>query len=178
MAMERNSIGWTHPLVLAILGATVAAFGNMTVAFISGENQTRLEQRKLESALIVEAIKVGNPEKASRNLNFLIDAGIIENPGMKRNLSEYLRDSQTGNFPYIAPLTRERPPADLITDCKSVEERTIGGALDNRYSVIICERIKNCALRDWSVGGPGVCSASDIVAITALATASVDVSGG
>jgi len=43
------------------------------------------------------------------------------------------------------------PPIELMADCPSGEETTIGDALDNRWKVIQCEWSKNQRLRAWAL---------------------------
>ena len=78
---------WANPLVLAIIGATLAAFGNAYVALRNGE----LEDRKAEHSLVLEAIKTGNDTKqAAKNLDFLVNVGLIFNPVVKDQVRAYM----------------------------------------------------------------------------------------
>jgi hypothetical protein len=90
---------WNNPLAIAILAAAVAGVANAGVAWLNGylqrsveaqraEQQSKLEQqkstdtlaldeRRSEATRILEVIKIGDPDKAAVNLQFLLDAGLL-----------------------------------------------------------------------------------------------------
>ncbi len=92
---------WSNPLVLAIIGATVAALVNI---YVSGMNDhslraiesqradatQKLEQEKAEAARILEVIKTGDTKSAIRNLKFLVDTGLITHSDLVTNIQTYL----------------------------------------------------------------------------------------
>ena len=76
--------GGPHPgdadvpeLVCRVLGAGLAAGGNLIAAYYNSVEQRRLESVKAESQLILEVIKTANPDKAAENLNFLVQTQLI-----------------------------------------------------------------------------------------------------
>ncbi len=66
------------PLVAGILGALCTAVAAVIVALVSGFFNLGLEDKKLEGALILDAIQTGETRKAATNLLFLSDANLIE----------------------------------------------------------------------------------------------------
>jgi len=114
--IEARRSTWTNPLVLAIFAAAVAAFGNAIVAFINGNEQRaaeetrsvaqlRVEQAKGEAALILEAIKTTDPDKAAINLRFLVDSGLIADKTRRTELSNYLTTLKPGEGPALPGAT-------------------------------------------------------------------------
>jgi hypothetical protein len=91
---------WSSPLVIAILGAAVAGFGNAAVGFLSNMWQRELEAQKAEDSRILEAIKA-NPQQAAVNLNFLNNAGLITNPQRKANITLLLASREAGTGPSL-----------------------------------------------------------------------------
>jgi hypothetical protein len=109
---------YTNPLVLAILAATVAAIGNAVVATVNGRMQRRLENTKrdaeltleatkAESTRILEMIKTGDTEAAAKNLQFLVDTGLVASPERAEKLRNYLADRAPGSGPAL-PATSPR----------------------------------------------------------------------
>ena len=64
--------------------------------------------------------------------------------------------------------TRMAIPPTLTDDCKGSPETTLESALLNRCSIIVCERLVNCMLRDWSQGGLGMCAPEESMTIRAM----------
>ncbi len=102
---------WRSPLVLAVLGAAVAALGNAVVAYMNGNSlhgverfkagqQFILETEKAEAARILEVIKA-DPDTAATNLEFLLEAGLINNETRRIDLLNYLRGRKPGEGPSI-----------------------------------------------------------------------------
>jgi hypothetical protein len=83
---------WRSPLIVAIIAASVAAFGNAVVAYTNNVEQRHLDAQQSEEARILEMIKTGNPDKAVANLQFLLQAGLISNHSVRRQLTVFLRD--------------------------------------------------------------------------------------
>jgi hypothetical protein len=92
---------WRNPLVVAILAAAVAAAGNAIVASVNGSAQRVLEEGRAESARILEMIKTGDPEAAARNLQFLVDTGLIVDPDRLRKLTAFLETREAGSGPAL-----------------------------------------------------------------------------
>lgn len=110
---EPSAAPWyTNPLVLAILAAAVAAFGNAGVATVNGVMQRKLETAKREAELaleatkaestrILEVIKTGDTEKAAKNLQFLVDTGLVAGAERAGRLRDYLEKRTPGSGPSL-----------------------------------------------------------------------------
>jgi hypothetical protein len=98
---EQASSKWRSPLVVAILAAAGAAFGNGIVAVVNGTQQVSLENSKAESTRILEMIKTGNSEAAARNLDFLLRSGLITDPDRVEKVTAFLRDRAPGAGPSL-----------------------------------------------------------------------------
>ena len=59
---------WSSPLVLAILGATIAALGNAVVAVYNGYSAHQLEQNKADADRVLEIVKSHDPVTVSSQL--------------------------------------------------------------------------------------------------------------
>lgn len=92
---------WRSPVVVAILAAAVAATGNAVVAYSNNSAQRSLEAQKSEQARILEVIKTGSPDKAAANLRFLLQAGLINDKSIRRQLTAFLRDRTPGSGPAL-----------------------------------------------------------------------------
>lgn len=101
---------WANPLVIAVFAAAIAATGNAGVAWLTSVEQHRLESERAESAQqleegrseaarILEAIKTNDPDKAAKNLKFLVGAGLISSPKIKQELNEFLARTKPEEFP-------------------------------------------------------------------------------
>jgi len=111
---------WSNPLVLAIIGATVAALVNI---YVSGMNDhslraiesqradatQKLEQEKAEAARILEVIKTGDTKSAIRNLKFLVDTGLITHSDLVTNIQTYL-ENNPDQGPVLPPATAQIGP--------------------------------------------------------------------
>lgn len=60
-----------------IVSLVSALIGGICVAIVNGLADIKLEEKKLETQLIVQAVKTGNKQQAASNLNFLVDAGLV-----------------------------------------------------------------------------------------------------
>ena len=98
---EQAAALWKSPLVVAILAAAVAGLSNAGAAYLNGSAQTELEARKSEQARILEMIKTGSPDAAAENLRFLLDAGLIQDIGIRRDLKSFLSNRKPGTGPAL-----------------------------------------------------------------------------
>ena len=103
---------WRNPLFLALLAATVAAIGNAGVAYLNGQLQRELEERRAaaqfelertraEAGRILEVIKTGDPQAARRNLSFLLEAGLVSDEGTAKRLRAFLQSTPSENLPSL-----------------------------------------------------------------------------
>jgi hypothetical protein len=127
---EQAGSKWRSPLIVAILAAAVAGFGNAGVTALNGwlqrdlENRKRnaefqLEQSKAESSRILEMIKTGDSEKAAHNLAFLLDTGLVSGD-QSRELRTFLENRKPGTGPSLpAPASKpwfEIQPTQSLTE--------------------------------------------------------------
>jgi hypothetical protein len=101
--IEQKRDRWRSPLVLAILGAILAAGGNAWLEQRRTEGQQTIEEAKAEAARILDMIKTANPDKAAENLDFLVKAGLIENQIRRVKLERFLKERPKGKGPNIPP---------------------------------------------------------------------------
>jgi hypothetical protein len=98
---ESRASKWRNPLVIAIIAAALAGLSNAIVAAIDGRYERQLQQQKSEQQRILEMIKTGDRDKASINLHFLLNAGLITDPKLKDSLGKFLRDPERGQWPML-----------------------------------------------------------------------------
>jgi hypothetical protein len=88
-------------LVVAILGAAIAAGGNAVVSLINGMQQHSIENQKSEQARILEMIRTGDTEKAATNLQFLLDSGLMQGSDTAQRLKVFLANRKPGTGPSL-----------------------------------------------------------------------------
>lgn len=100
---EARRIWWRTPsIVAAIITAAFAVLMNAQVAYLNGIYQRELEDRKGETALILEAIKTNNDrEEAKINLQFLVEAGLITEENRRVHLVAFLKGAQPNQVPTL-----------------------------------------------------------------------------
>jgi GH24 family phage-related lysozyme (muramidase) len=90
---------WRSPVVVAVFAAAVAAIGNAVVGYTNSVAERRLEQEKAEHARILAMVNSGNPDKVAENLRFLLQAGLVDDEKIRRNLDAYLDKRKPGTGP-------------------------------------------------------------------------------
>lgn len=88
---ESKRARWSNPLVLAILGAALAAFGNAVATYLSGTQQRGLESLKGQSQLIIEMVKARSREDAVANLDFLVQTKLLTDPVISEAVAMYIK---------------------------------------------------------------------------------------
>ncbi|QOZ45524.1 hypothetical protein XH89_20070 [Bradyrhizobium sp. CCBAU 53340] len=146
---ELDRSRWINPLVIAVLAAAAAAFGNAGVTLISSDRQSqlerersasaqklnadqarealRLEQTKSEAARILEVVKTNDPDKAATNLRFLIDTGLIADENTRKQIQTYLAQREPGKgvaLPSAANLPAALPVATNLVACSILAPNT------------------------------------------------------
>lgn len=122
---ELESNKWKNPLVVGLVVAVIGLVGNVWIRYEQSNNTLLVEKEKLKSNLILESIKTGNQKDASKNLNFLLKLGFLEDPGDK--IKKYL--SEDKNVPVL--------PSGMSTyNPGNFEERVKSGIFDNRVGRI------------------------------------------
>jgi hypothetical protein len=101
---EKSRSSWSNPIVVAILGASLAGIGNAGVALINGYQSQYTEKQKAEDGRLLEAIKTGNPDAAAVNLQFLLDLKLISNPETVAHLDTFLAKRKPGTGPSLPVL--------------------------------------------------------------------------
>jgi trypsin-like peptidase len=79
-AKRRFRLAESSPIIVGILAALIGFLGNVIATYFQGENALEIEHQKQQGSLITEAIKTGNPDSAAKNLIFLLEAGLIDDP--------------------------------------------------------------------------------------------------
>jgi hypothetical protein len=71
---ENKNWSLAVPLVTAIIAALIAFISNIYATYLSGRNEIAVERQKLQATLIIEAVKTGDTNKDTRNLEFFLKA--------------------------------------------------------------------------------------------------------
>ena len=119
--LDHSSAAWRSPLMISIVGATLAVFGNAALAWWSSSQQRELEAQTAEHALILEAIKTGNVDLAHDNLVFLVDSGLVSNEKIAGRLKRFLDTKAPGTGPTL-PAAGVASSVDL---CEQLDHRAI-----------------------------------------------------
>jgi hypothetical protein len=93
-SVSRINLAIIIPAVVAIVAALMGFMATVYVGYLSNQGtlqveqrkeraEAELEQQKFKTSLILEAVKVGDKQKALDNLTFFIDAGFLDDPGGK-----------------------------------------------------------------------------------------------
>lgn len=89
--MNKPYFEYLNPIVVSIVSALL---GGVLVAFINGQTNIKLEEKKLQTQLIVQAVKTGDKKQATNNLKFLVAAGLLSDQSGK---IKELIDAQGGS---------------------------------------------------------------------------------
>jgi hypothetical protein len=87
---EQTVSRWNTPLLLALIGAIVAGITNIGVAAYNGIVEHRSDTEKSDSATILQMIKTGDLKRATQNLQFLVDTGLVIDADRVKRIKEYL----------------------------------------------------------------------------------------
>jgi hypothetical protein len=145
---------WSSPLVLAVIGATLAGVSNAFVAWWNSREQRQLEDSragaarelerqkdernaaleasKAEGARILEMIKTNDPDKAASNLSFLLDAGLASDPDGR--IKRYLAKRKPGEGPVLPSssspslMQAERVATECVLAAGGVDVAKLGAA--------------------------------------------------
>jgi hypothetical protein len=96
----------TNPVVIGAFFTAYVGISTAMVSYVTSEHQidldarryveqARLEEQKSHAAVLLEAIKTGDPDKAAENLKFLIRSKLISDPG--GNIRDYLAERKAGD---------------------------------------------------------------------------------
>jgi V8-like Glu-specific endopeptidase len=130
---DQSRAGWWNPLVVAIFAAAIAAGGNAVVTIVNGVQQRNIEDQKSEQARILEMIKTGDAEKAAGNLQFLLDAGLIDNPERAQKVKAFLAARQPGTGPAL-------PGGSIVGGIVGTDDAVDVNTLSSREGVRVASR--------------------------------------
>ena len=118
--LDQAASWWRNPLVVAILAATVAAAGNAAISIYNGISQRQLESQKADQARVLEMLKTnGDADQAARNLQFLLDAGLIADADFKSKLKSFLDNRRHGSGPtLLSQDTGQQLAAPVISNAR------------------------------------------------------------
>ena len=119
---QHASSRWKSPLIVAIIAAAVAGLGNAFVAYTNNVQQRQLDAQQSEEARILEMIKTGSPDKAAANLQFLLQAGLITDGSVRRQLTTFLSNRKAGSGPSL-------PSSGSTSNAASIVSRFEGNRL-------------------------------------------------
>ena len=77
---EKQSSVWRNPVFLGLLVAALSLGGNVYATWRQSQSAERHEHAREQSSLVVEAIKSNDPKLAAKNLQFLINVGLLDDP--------------------------------------------------------------------------------------------------
>ncbi|MEM0989001.1 MAG: OmpA family protein [Pseudomonadota bacterium] len=112
---EAGKAAWRSPLVLSILAAALAALSNAGIAYYNAEVDRQRQLHAAENARILQMLNV-EPEQAARNLDFLLQTGLITDPKLRAALSDYLAAREPGTGPSLVASTFAEALAADIDD--------------------------------------------------------------
>lgn len=104
---------WSSPLVVAIFAGVLTLIGNAVISIVQSYNALRLETTKAELSRELELVKTeqtrilemiktgGNAEQAKKNLNFLLETGLIADKGIAEKLKAYFERTEPKDFPTL-----------------------------------------------------------------------------
>lgn len=144
--IEASRSRWNNPLTIAVLAAALAGGANAGVAWLSGVSQRdlerdraestarveerratdtlRLERLRAEATRILEVIKVGDPDKAAPNLEFLVNIKLVSDETAK-NISSYLATRKRGEGASLPEPSGAPPMRDFMFWGSALKGRSI-----------------------------------------------------
>jgi len=147
-AEEVKKNRWSNPLLLGIIGAIIAASGNLYGTWLNTDNQITVEsnkissqrdseKRKAEADRISEAIKLPSTAESAERLSFLIKVGLVTDPNTQAALQYYLNEKLVGKVPSQksepssdggqAGAPRDMPDANKAPIVENYESGWLGG---------------------------------------------------
>jgi hypothetical protein len=130
---EQAASKWRNPLTVAIFAAAIAGLGNAGIAALNGylqrdlestkrDAERALEENKAESTRILEMIKTGNTETAAKNIEFLLETGLVAEGNRVTRLQAFLANRQPGSGPSLpAPARFGFEPGGALTQSVRTE---------------------------------------------------------
>jgi len=130
---EHRRMRLNTPVILALIAAFTGLLSNAFVSWYNAGEQRALEERRFtegarlqeirsQQERIVEFLKTNNTDKATDNLNFAVQVGIISEPAIREGLKAYLATAQPGKGPaLIAGWGNTKVAGGVYTSDPSVE---------------------------------------------------------
>jgi hypothetical protein len=132
LAREAERSRWWNPLFIAIVGATIAALGNIGVSWWNGRVSEQTETLKAESARIVEMIHATDIKTVRENLRFLLESGLITG-ATAANVKNYLAQTPADQGPLLVGLSWVQPSSPQ-TEASVISAYVCpGGNPENQY---------------------------------------------
>lgn len=157
----RTDLSIIIPTVTAIIAGLIGFLSSAYVTYLNNQGtlaveqekskaESALEGQKFKTSLIIEAVKVGDKQKALDNLTFFIDAGFLDDPDGKikgllsRNVLPVLPDPQQ-----LHTLEKQAIQSGDFSKAMTLAEQSIALARDQKdFNAISSELIQ---LGDLSV---------------------------
>ncbi|MFA1677985.1 hypothetical protein ACDY97_36240, partial [Rhizobium mongolense] len=120
--IEERRLKKTDPLTLAVVGGLIAAFSSVGVSLLNGRSQVALEREKhdaemvteaykAEATRILEAIKLGDPDRSACTLKFMMKGGLIQTDTLRSYVDAYLEFRNGGSGVGTAVAEKQQPPS-------------------------------------------------------------------
>lgn len=95
---ELRKSAWSNPLFLGLVAALLALVGTLGATLLNAWNARELEHQHSQSALILEAMRTGSPEKACTNLLAFVNLKLLDDQGetIRKNC-----ESSPATAPYL-----------------------------------------------------------------------------
>lgn len=81
---------WHSPLLIAIIAAALAGFGNLVHLAISNVHDRTIEKERADAATLLLAIDKKNSLKTIENFSLLVESNVIQSDTIKNSLTNYL----------------------------------------------------------------------------------------
>jgi WD40 repeat protein len=144
LAEEAKRSRLVNPLFLAILGATIAAIGNIVVSWWNGAVSVQTESFRAESARIIEVLHTEDVKKIKDNLNFLADAGLITGETAAK-VKHYISHTPVDQLPLVRGVPSVQPPS-------AIGENVISSSFSPDGKRVVTASADNIA-RVWDLSG-------------------------
>ena len=125
---------WSNPLIATLAAGVLALIGNIVVSSFNGKAQRDVEREKARGNLLLEAIKTGDVQAATCNLDFLVESGLLaanEYPELKAYTEKKATDCEGAVLPSpeagraVLPScdTTKLPTPDVIASARADAEK-------------------------------------------------------
>jgi len=98
----------SSPLAPILLSAFFAIVGTVFGAWLQGRSNLELERQKYESSLVLKMVETDSKIEAIRNLEFILNLGLIKNEELKRRITVAITDSTIKNIIIMTDQLKEQ----------------------------------------------------------------------